>query len=383
MFPSFSGPCVAAGAQAQSPPPPRRPASYVTPAPDWPFLGEHAIGLADHVALAVLKQADCAVKAPKEPVSDAYSGWLLLLHHSPKKTAYARVKLWRQLRAMGAAVLRNSAYVLPRTERNLDEMRRLVRQIERHGGEAALCETRFVDGISEAALKSLFNDALEKEYVALEAQLRKFAVPGSGPRSRQGDSRVRLEKLGQKLADLSARDFFGAKGRGRVLALLARLEHQPIARPAVAKAKPVPAPALTGKTWVTRKDIHVDRIACAWLIRRFIDPKAGFKFVGEKTYRPTPGELCFDMKGAEFTHEGDMCSFEVLLSRLGLADPALKRVAEVIHELDIRDGKFERPEAVGIGHIIDGICMTQHDDMARIARGGALLDDVYERFSQC
>jgi hypothetical protein len=317
------------------------------------------------------------MKGGKSP-DNAYAGWLLLLHQLPAKRGYARVKAWRRLRALGAVVLRNSAYVLPRTERAVSAMRQLVRQIERDGGEAALCETRFVDGISDAALKGLFNAAMEEEYAALEAALRKLAAPSS--RKRQSDARVRLEKLGQKLADLSARDFFGARGRKKVLALLAGLEHQPIVRLAPEKARRFEARSLAGKVWVTRKDIHVDRIACAWLVRRFIDAGAVFKFVGDRNYRPVAGELRFDMKDAEFTHEGDMCSFEVLLRRANLPDPALRAVGEIIHELDIRDGKFERPEATGIGHIIDGICMTQHDDMARIARGGALLDDVYERF---
>jgi hypothetical protein len=316
----------------------------------------------------------------KGPDPNAYAGWLLLIHHLPAKSGYARVKLWRQLRALGAVVLRNSAYVLPRTERGLSAMRRLVKQIERDGGEAALCETRFVDGINDAALRGLFNAALEEEYAALESDLRKA---GTGKkRARQADDRVRLEKLGRKLADLSARDFFGAKGRKRVLALLAGLEHQPIVKLTRARetARPVDLLSLTGKVWVTRKDIHIDRIACAWLVRRFIDPKAVFKFVGEKTYHPASGELRFDMKDGEFTHEGDRCSFETLLLRLDLDDPALQRVAEIIHELDIRDGKFERPEATGVGHVIDGICMTQHEDMARSERGGAVLDDVYRKF---
>lgn len=306
-----------------------------------------------------------------------YAGWLFLIHHLPAKSGYARVKAWRQSRAMGAIVLRNSGYVLPRTERGLSAMRRLVRQIERDGGEAALCEIRFVDGIGDTELRGLFNAALEEEYAALEGELRKVAAP---KRARRADAKVRLEKLGQKLADLSARDFFGAKGRKRVLALLAGLEHQPIVKLQPEKTEPTNPLSLVGRVWVTRKDIHIDRIACAWLIQRFVDPKAVFKFVGEKIYHPAAGELRFDMRDAEFTHEDDRCSFETLLRRLELSDPALQMMGEIIHELDIRDGKFDRPEASGIGHIIESISMTQHDDMARVTRGGALLDDVYRKF---
>jgi hypothetical protein len=307
------------------------------------------------------------------------AGWLLLLHQLPPRSGYSRVKIWRQLRAIGAIVLRNSAYVLPRSERGLMELRSIVQQIERCGGEAALCETRFISGIGDSALKELFNAALETEYRQLESALQKISAPRATRRSRQGDSAVKLEKLGQRLADLTARDFFGAKGRAKVLAKLAALEHSPILTTSSGNFR-AKAGSLLGKVWVTRRDIHEDRIACAWLIRRFIDPQASFKFVQSKAYRPLANELRFDMKDAEFTHEGDMCSFEVLLKRTGQTDPALHAMAEIVHDLDLCDGKFGRPETVGIGHILNGICMTQHDDKARIDRSTPLLNDAYEEF---
>jgi hypothetical protein len=113
---------------------------------------------------------------------------------------------------------------------------------------------------------------------------------------------------------------------------------------------------LVGKTWVTRSGVHVDRIACAWLIRRFIDADARFKFVSAKDYDPTPDEIRFDMFKAEFTHVGDMCSFEVLLERIGLSDPALHAIGEIVHDIDLKDGKFGREQAPGIAHVIAGIC---------------------------
>lgn len=300
----------------------------------------------------------------------------MLLHHLPPASGYVRVKIWRQLRAIGAVVLRNSAYILPRSERGLTELRSLVRQIERSGGEAALCETRFIGGISDATLKELFNATLEAEYRQLEAALPKIS---ESARKRQGDSKIKLEKLGQRLADLTARDFFGAKGRAKVLAKLAALEHSPISAAPKDNLR-TKTGHLLGKTWVTRRDVHEDRIACAWLIKRFIDPQAIFKFVPDKTYHPLTNEFRFDMKGAEFTHEGDLCSFEVLLKRTGQTDHALQAMGEIVHDLDIRDGKYGRPETPGIGHILSSICMTQHDDKARIDRSTPLLNDAYERF---
>jgi len=137
---------------------------------------------------------------------------------------------------------------------------------------------------------------------------------------------------------------------------------------------------LRGRTWVTRKGVHVDRIASAWLIRRFIDPQASFKFVPAKGYVPDAGELRFDMFEAEFTHEGDRCTFEVLLSRTDVQDPALNAIGEIVHDIDLKDEKFGREEAAGIRTLIAGICVPDREDEERIARGGAVFDDLYESF---
>jgi hypothetical protein len=137
---------------------------------------------------------------------------------------------------------------------------------------------------------------------------------------------------------------------------------------------------LRGRTWVTRKGVHIDRIASAWLIRHFVDPDAQFKFVPARGYRPDRGEVRFDMFEAEFTHEGDLCTFEVLLARLGIDDSALRPIAEIVHDIDLKDGRFGRPEAVGIDHLVAGIAMAHREDLERLARGGAVLDDLYEYF---
>ncbi|HVG44561.1 MAG TPA: chromate resistance protein ChrB domain-containing protein, partial [Longimicrobium sp.] len=139
---------------------------------------------------------------------------------------------------------------------------------------------------------------------------------------------------------------------------------------------------LRGRTWVTRSGVFVDRIASAWLIRRFVDPEAHFRFIGEAKHRPAPDEVRFDMFEAEFTHEGDRCTFEVLLERLGLHDDgALAAVAEVVHDIDLKDGKFGRPETPGIELLLAGIARAEPDDERRIERGAALFDALYASFT--
>ena len=133
-----------------------------------------------------------------------------------------------------------------------------------------------------------------------------------------------------------------------------------------------------GATWVTRKDVFVDRIASAWLIRRYIDPRAKFKFVAASGYKAKPGELRFDMYQGEFGHEGDRCTFETLLRHFALRGKGLQRIAEIVHDIDLKDEKFGREEAAGIAAVFRGIRASSKDDHERLARGGQLLDEMVD-----
>jgi len=144
-----------------------------------------------------------------------------------------------------------------------------------------------------------------------------------------------------------------------------------------------PAEALKGLVWVTRAGVHVDRIASAWLVRRFVDPQARFRFVPGKAAAAGPGEVRFDMAEAEITHEGDRCTFEVLLGRAGLSgDKALAAVAEIVHDIDLKDGKFGRPEADGLRTLVAGLCAATTDDQERLRRGAAIFDDLHRYFAK-
>jgi hypothetical protein len=137
-----------------------------------------------------------------------------------------------------------------------------------------------------------------------------------------------------------------------------------------------------GRTWVTREGVHVDRIASAWLIRRFIDKKARFKFVPTRGYKPRTGEIRFDMFEAEYTHVGEECSFQTLLRRFALRDRALRAIGEVVHDIDCKDDRFNRAETAGTAALIDGLVRANADDVKRIEQGAALFDNLYEYFSK-
>jgi len=291
--------------------------------------------------------------------------WLLLLHQLPAKPAYARVKLWRRLQALGAVAVKNAVYALPAGSQAQEDFAWALKEIVASGGEGMIVEARLLDGMTDAAVRALFNAAREAEYRVLAKEIRDAGTELAP---------AQLARLRTEAARIAAIDFFGASGREDVEARLAALS---------APGEPQPpgnALAGSGHVWVTRRDVHVDRIGSAWLIRRFIDTQATFKFVPAKGYRPRAGELRFDMFEAEFTHEGDRCTFEVLLTRLGLNDPGLTSIAEVVHDIDLKDGKFGRAEAGGIAALIDGLARAGMPDAERIERGADLFDNLYASF---
>lgn len=298
--------------------------------------------------------------------------WLMLVHQLPARPAYARVKVWRLLQDAGAVSIKNAVYVLPPDGEARAAFAAILREIRRHHGDGLIFEAQLMDGMQDKELRALFNTAREADYSAVAAELRQLA-------RRKDRPKASLTRLAQKLAQLGRIDFFGAPGRGAAEALLARLEHSAIIREEPAPRGIRPSD-MRGRTWVTRQDIHVDRIASAWLITRFIDPAGILKFVPGKQYQPLPGEYRYDMQDGEFTHEGDNCSFETLLARSGIVDAGLKAIAEMVHDMDLKDGKFGHPETAGIAHVIAGICRTQGSDEARVARGRELFDDIYEQF---
>ena len=309
--------------------------------------------------------------------------WLLLIHQIPPRPSYLRVKVGRRLQGLGAVPVKNSVYVMPRSDQAFEDLQWVRREIVADGGDASVCEAHFVEGLSDGAIEGLFSAAREADYgtLAREARALQTAVSRSGKRGTVKGAASSVVRLRKRLGELASIDFFGAPGRDAVEGVLAAVEAA--LRPPSEVNEPVATMGgVSRRTWVTRTGVHIDRIASAWLIRRFIDVKARFKFVRGQDYAPGPRELRFDMFEAEFTHEGDLCTFEVLLRRFGLKDAALLPIAEIVHDIDLKDSKFARPEAAGIDHLIAGIAMRHKDDDARLREGGAVFESLYEFFKR-
>jgi hypothetical protein len=315
--------------------------------------------------------------------------WLLLIHQLPAKPAYLRVKVWRRLQDLGAVAVKNAVHALPMNEETQEDFEWLLREIVEGGGEAIVCEARLIDGLSDEEVRALFDRARDADYeeVAKAARALAKSLRPNAKAETIAELRVQVARLRKRLAGIVAIDFFGAIGREKAESLLRGLEARLNEDEAVTdKTTTVSAKGALGtlrnKTWITRQGVYVDRIASAWLIRRFIDPDARFKFVAGKGYRPDAGELRFDMFEAEFTHEGDKCTFEVLLERGAVSDPALRAIAEIVHDIDLKDDKFGRTEVAGIRTLIEGISIATKDDSERIARGTEVFNNLYEYFKK-
>jgi hypothetical protein len=323
--------------------------------------------------------------APVGPGQSSAARWLLLIHQIPRKPDYLRVKIGRRLDRLGAVAIKNSIYVLPFSTDAVEGFQWLLREITDGGGEASICRAEFVDGLTDAEIEQLVREARVRDYDEIVRRARALLrlLPLGRPVSdeRRARAEAELSRIRSRLDAVSRIDFFDARASSPAAAIVQSIEER-LKPPSRAHfALPVPMAAARSevrhRTWVTREGIFVDRIASAWLIRRFIDPEARFKFVAPKEYQPRPGELRFDMFEGEYAHESDGCTFETLLRRFRLDDPALSEIAEVVHEIDLRDGKFGREDARGIERVLAGIAAAHADDASRLERGSALFDDLY------
>lgn len=301
--------------------------------------------------------------------------WLLLLHQIPPTPPYFRAKVLRRLAQLGAAPIKNSAYVLPETDETREDLEWLRSDISKEGGEAWLFRTETLDGISNEELQESFRKLRStdlKQLLESAKQLLETVRQGTEPEKHQPE----LRKLKRQFDEISRIDFFQAPGREEVENIMESIErqlHGPAAKPA---EKPDLA-SLKARIWVTRRGVKVDRIATAWLIRRFIDPAAQLRFVDQDRYTHSPGEIRFDMFEGEFTHEGDLCTFESLLAHVKLQDAPLAAIAEMVHDIDLKDEKYQRAETSGIAAMISGITALEADDQRRIEEGSRIFEAAY------
>jgi hypothetical protein len=327
----------------------------------------------------------------KSPIRQRLSGqhqtrrWLLLVHVLPSTRSNLRVRTWRRLQQLGAIAVKQSVYVLPDSPVAREDFEWLKAEIESAGGEATVFAADSVDAWADDALEEEFRRSRRTAYEelgrAVEQTLERATCRSRGS-VRTRPSRKHVDILRQRFTDVERIDFFGGAGRERVERLLVRLEEQtvpPTVRPHPSQAGE-PRAAYRRRLWVTRPRPGVDRMASAWLIRRFIDPHARFDFVADAKSVPSKA-VPFDMFAVEFSHHGEHCTFETLCERFGVREEPVAYLAKIVHDLDLKDGRFGAIEAPTLGRIIDGLLLASDADAVVLSQGITLFEALYRSFA--
>lgn len=302
--------------------------------------------------------------------------WLLLLYGLPTKKGAARVNLWRQLKKAGALPLKTSAYLLPDQPEHHERFQWLAQQVRDGGGEATIIHATEIEGLGSEDIIRQFNEARAADYDTLRPALNELLARN---KKRQDESfSTDMEKLTKQFEEIRKIDFFDSPRSQDVQMLLKRAANL---RSAKSKASPqLTAKKFSGKTWLTRPRPQIDRVGSAWLIRKFIDPKAKFIFASDP--KKHPNAIPYDMFEVEFSHHGDDCTFETLVKRFGITDKAVLKIAEMVHDADLEDGKFQTTECIGIDQILKGWAKKGLGDEELLERGSECFDALYQQIQK-
>ena len=298
------------------------------------------------------------------------TSWLLLLFSLPTNRNTERVAVWRRLRKMGAVQIKTSTYLLPDEPAQYEQFQWLAQQIRDYGGDSTLVRAQEIEGLTREKVVSLFNAARDKEYVDLKKALQNFISRRRG-KSDADFAVAELERLTKQFRELRQIDFFDSP-RGHDVAMLLRRAEGP--RRSL-KLRTLDAKQYHEKTWLTRPRPEIDRVGSAWLISKFIDPKA--KFVFAPTAQAVPEAIPFDMLDAEFSHHGNNCTFETLTKRFAVSDKAVVKIGEMIHDADLDDARFQRVKCVGIDRVLKGWAKEGLPDEEILRRGFECFDALY------
>jgi hypothetical protein len=296
--------------------------------------------------------------------------WLVLVFSLPAQAASRRVEIWRKLQRYGTVALRTSGNILPNTPDNQERMEWLAAAIRSYKGQASVVLVQSFDDLSDQQLKQLFNEARSRDYRKVIHELNK--VLASAPATRPAGT---VNRIRRRFVEITGIDFFGNSLRSRVEHLLSRLDERD--KTNTGRNHKGKAGKYLNRRWITRPRPGIDRVSSAWLIRRFIDPKAHFVFGKESS--AYPDAVPFDMFSDEgFGHRGEDCTFETLYKQFSIRDGRVKRIAQIIHDADLGDEKFGRVEGQGLDKVLNGWAKQDLPDDELLQRGIELVEGLYE-----
>jgi hypothetical protein len=311
--------------------------------------------------------------------------WLLLVLQLPTRPVAARMRIWRRLQGLGAIAVKNAVYALPNRTETREDFEWVSSEVIAAGGQATVFEASTIDQVSNDELREAFRRARQAEYEEIVRSVEKAVRTARRQRSHDPRAIAGLRRSWRdRLSEIENADYFSAAGRDDARAAVARLDALAATPRASAAIRPaglaLEAKAFRGRQWLTRPRPGIDRVASAWLIRRFIDPKARFQFAESKP--PSSRDVvAFDMFGGDFTHQGDRCTFEVLCARFQVTDAGVREIAEIVHDLDLKDGRFGRSDAAQVGALVEGLRQVHSQDDELLEHGIALFEALYRAHS--
>ncbi len=303
--------------------------------------------------------------------------WLVFSYSlSTKISSSSRVAIWRRLGRLGAVTPKASVYVLPDKEECFESFQWLAQEVQEAKGEAVVMRVNKFEGLSDTQLVKIFQEARKDDYAAIDLELDGFEreIHMKNKISKPSQVADALKKIHSRFSEANEVDFFDSSNAVRVRQRINKLEKELNASEHPAqKISKVSIRQFKNKRWVTRPHPHVDRLACAWLIRRFINPKAVIRY----SDNPKSDEVPFDMKDATFGHQGNFCSFETIIHSFNLHNAGLNALAEIIHEIDLKDGRYVRPEIEGVAAILNGWRLAGFSDSQLESHGISLFEGLY------
>ena len=310
--------------------------------------------------------------------------WLLLIYQLPARRSPARVKVWRRLQRIGAVLVKNSAWVMPESAEAREDFEWLKTEIAASGGEAMVLSAQAPHAAAQDEIIGAFRAARTQDFDTLRREASRLLERWTKRRAARSAGRALpqvLRRLRERVRELEAIDYFESPARDEVKQLVARLERharrgQQMKTGTETVQSAPPVTRYKNKVWVTRPRPGVDRMASAWLIRRSIDSKAAFTFRA----KPRDTEIPFDMYTGDFGHHGDLCTFETLAARFGVRDPVVAQIGQIVHDLDMKEARYNRPEAAAVGRLVEGLRRMHKNDAVLLEHGIEMFEALARSF---
>ncbi|MBI5682141.1 MAG: chromate resistance protein [Deltaproteobacteria bacterium] len=313
--------------------------------------------------------------------------WLLFFYTVPSKPVSSRMRIWRRLAKTGAIAIKDAVYILPYNDEHYELLQWLVSEITAMKGDAGFVKVSKIETMKNEELVEFFNRQRESDFRGIQTSISEMEQKINSVKKDSASNHLnklseRFKKTAREFEEIRKIDFFGSRAGSGLQKRLGLIEKRlKKSSDVLFKDAPVTVRRIEdyqGKAWFTRKKPFVDRMASAWLIKRFIDNNAVFKFTDESVAGAADKKsVFFDMRGGEFTHAGSLCTFEAIISSFGIKDPAAQKIAEIVHELDVKDNLYENPDSSGVEEILNGIRKTAKSDEEMLKKGMEVFEMLY------